>query len=119
MRAGPGALREAMCPLRALTVPMELITSANGCITATAVLTWTSALVLSLDSSEVHARAATAIPTMAERFIVRSYPGYIAGALRWRSTPRQDRRCTATESRARFFGLRVPLATPARPHGTR
>ena len=25
-----------MCPLRALTVPIELITSANGCITATA-----------------------------------------------------------------------------------
>src|SRR3954462_13451854 len=119
MRAGAGALREAMWPLRALTVPMELITSANGCITATAVLTWTRALVLSLDSSDVHATAATAIPPIAKRFIVRSYPGYRAGALRWRSTPRQDRRCTATESRARFFALRVPSATPVHPHGTR
>src|SRR4051812_18777414 len=78
MRAGAGALREAMCPLRALTVPMELMTSAKGCITATAVLTWTSALVLSLDSSAVHPPAATEIPTIANRFIVRSYPGYRA-----------------------------------------
>src|SRR5256885_112375 len=94
MRAGAGALREAMCPLRALTVPMELMTSENGCIAATAVLTWTNALVLSLDSSEVHARARATIPTIAKRFMVRSYRGYRAGATRRRSAggrARKDR----------------------------